>query len=224
MWEILVGAAVGGLFNTLSEQSKAKQAQANIERTRAAMGKSLIDDMELERLLMNNQRFYSSRLTNLMNTTAISGRGFANIGAIKAAAAAPMLAESAGRASQIEQGVLQHNKQVNTTMANLGLGMPVSDPWGSTFSGMLEGGLAGYELSKGAKTTTQPMTSLPKMTSLPESTTTSKPEFFNFNRVQELPSPYRLGPELMSYGSTLTYGPEEEWQYNLKQRQPFPLF
>lgn len=158
MWEVLIGSALGGLFSSLSEQSRVEQAQANIERAKAAIQKSLVSDSELRRLLVGNQRFYSSRLTNLMNTTAISGRGFANLGTIKAAAAAPMLAESAGRDSQIQQSVFQHNKGIYNSLANLDASMPISDSWGSTFAGMLEGGLAGYELTKGGKSTTQPIT------------------------------------------------------------------
>lgn len=161
MWQILVGALLGGVANSISASAQADQQRSNIERAKMAYRGMLTDEHELNRMLLNNKRIYGSRLTNLMNTTAIGTSRHANSGTIKAAAAAPTIAESLRADQQTEQSVLAQNKAIYGQMAQLELGMPANDSFGNFFAGSLEGAGIGIEAMNAMKPRpTSPMTEL----------------------------------------------------------------
>lgn len=158
MWPILLGSALfGGLAQMASSNNEASQQRNNISAARRELSSMLIDENELNRMLLNNKRFYGSRLTNLMNTTALGAGKYANSGVVKAAAAAPTIAESLRTNADTEKSVLSYNNGIYKEMANLNLGIPANNMFGNFTAGALEGGGIGLSLMNMGKKTTSEM-------------------------------------------------------------------
>lgn len=141
---------VGGIGNLIGSQQRAEAERKKMERAQELLGRSIIDQGELDTLLSTNTRRFNANLQRVLNTTALRSRGIENSGVIGAAASGEIAGQAALAESQIRSNVLQHNDSIYTKMASLQEAMPTPDsPFESFISGGISGAMAGMEITKG---------------------------------------------------------------------------
>lgn len=137
-----------GIANAFSDSSTVKGNNKKISQAQALLRDNLIDEQELADRLNENKVFYNNSIASLLNKTALTSRGFNNSGVIGAAVASPVLANMAQSANQIKMHRDENNRQVNSQIAQVGLGEQTADPVGSFFGGAIPGLTAGIEMAK----------------------------------------------------------------------------
>lgn len=143
------GGLIGGIGNLIGSQQRAEAERKKLEKAQELLGRSLIDQGELDTLLSLNTRRFNSNLQNILNTTALRSRGVENSGVLGAAAAGQIAGQSATSEANIRSSVMQHNSSVYDRMASLQAATPTPEsPFEEFISGGVSGAMAGFEISK----------------------------------------------------------------------------
>lgn len=152
MWWIpLATAGVSAISNLFSAQAKAREEQRRIAKAQELIGRSLIDNKQLDEMLRDNTRLFNQRLVNTLNATALEARGTSNAGVAGAQAAGQIEGARAASEIGIKQNVLKQNAEIRTAQAQLGLGGSISDPLGDFIQGAVAGGIAGSQMARNIK-------------------------------------------------------------------------
>jgi hypothetical protein len=144
----LASAFGGGILNFLSGRDVAKQREEAIRTFQESMGEQLLSEEDIRQRQRDIGRTFNTNIQNLLNTTALSTRDAANAPVISAAAIAPVVGQAATAQAGIREDSLAFNKQIRNMIAQAGLNMPESDPIGDFFGGMIQGGIAGAQISE----------------------------------------------------------------------------
>jgi len=147
-WGAIAGGTIGGITSMFSESSQARAMNENIRRAQALIAQGLTSSDDIADRLQSIDRQFNSRLTSVLNTTAIRSRGFANQGVIGAAAAGAVEGSRlATEAGVIEQS-LTDNKGIRQAIAQIELGKKDPDMIGAFVEGAAAGATTGMEIQK----------------------------------------------------------------------------
>jgi hypothetical protein len=144
----IAGGLFGGITSLFSEASQAEQMNENIRQAQALMAKGLISSDQLQDRLHSIDRQFNSRLTNVLNTTAIRSRGIANQGTVKAAAAGALEGSRLATEVGIIEQSLSENRGIRQAQASLELQKTNPDMIGAFVEGGVAGATAGAELGR----------------------------------------------------------------------------
>jgi len=147
-WGAIAGGVIGGISSIFSDASQSKAMNDAINRAQALAAQGLISNEALSKRLHSIDRQFNSRLTSVLNVTAIRSRGIANSGTVGAAVAGAMEgSREASKAGVIEQS-LSENKGIRMAMAQMELSRTGTDPVGAFVEGAAAGATAGAELGR----------------------------------------------------------------------------
>lgn len=143
-----IGAAFGGISSIFSDASQSKAMNEAINRAQALAAQGLISNQALSARLHSIDRQFNSRLTSVLNVTAIRSRGIANSGTVGAAVAGALEGSREASKAGVIESSLSENKGIRLAIAQMELGKTQPDAMGAFVEGAVAGGTAGAELGK----------------------------------------------------------------------------
>ena len=144
----ILGAAIGGGLNLLSDVFTSKSINSRISGAQEQLRDLITDEDEIRQEENRLQKVFNTQLSQLLNTTAFRSRGFGNQNVATAATIAPSIGSQAQAMLDLRQNYQDKNANITSQIAQLEANKSNPDPFASLAEGAISGGIAQYQMEK----------------------------------------------------------------------------